>query len=1246
MSEFEVAFPAGRRFDDRQLRIEDDGRDFESFVYEAFSLLMDADTLRPGFGRGRDGAIDHVVEGAEIRTVVECKFIGRHATSAPLDRWAEVRRRLSENLPKLAAKETFERRGSPYAPWLDSRHTIDTYQFVISYPFSHLQERSYLEKQIADDFVSLSDKHPHLSHLALIHVQVRGWDDLFGELRRRFPLRYRWFGDLPRGVAPLRDKRFEARSFRRFLFQDSLPFFSREEYLAANSSQPIKREDQFVNNLSAELGDEALIVTGAGGVGKTRLGFELCDRLSKLDWLTLRLTDSATSASVIELIKAHAEPAQVVLFSDYAERADDLTAIAEQIALINDGKAHRVRLIATCRVSALSSVEDALASLDPRKITLGTRASEPVEIAFAEWVVRQILAYGDIPDAAQIAKVCNGLPILAAFAFFLHERDAIQFTKQFGNLTGIRDFRDWVKRRLDAALHGLQSGHDDRELLKHLALLSLHLPMTKNEADDLADQSSLDASLLEIMQTDRWIEEVKDQVVATHDVFADAIIGHYIFEKQEAAQMRLSELLRAATDQGFLAAALLAIDRVTTHPDFEVIDPVAIIRSLIARSSVAVVSVHERLLRSRFLSDLSKVQLLADYPALHAAVQSNRECDATVSHIAESLARRRRYEIKTNDISVEGAIEVIRPLIEASLTNPHPSNMILRRAFALLPRTYQANVLARVSTEPTASQTHYLLVAWLNAHLPVGEISLPTQTWLAANASWNLKTSFVARAWLDAGGQRDIIDHHVLAWIKALGETEGARFVYRAWLDAGGQRDIIDHHVLAWIKAFGRTEGARFVYRAWLDAGGQRDIIDHHVLVWIKTFGEFETAQFVYRAWLDAGGQRDIIDHHVLAWIKVFGETEGARFVYPSWLDAGGQRDLIDHHVLTWIKNFGEIEEAQFVYRAWLDAGGQRDIVDYHVVAWIKIFGEFETAQFVYRAWLDAGGQRDIIDHQVLAWIKAFGEFETAPFVYRAWLDAGGQRDLIDHKVVTWIEKHGTTENAKYVYDAWLAADGDFEKISSSCLAWFDAHDQTIEAGFVLKYIARQHALPASSLRAAIRWCILFAQSPDAVWRIMSLLQNYVHECEAIAIVRAFLLLIRTLSKDRLRADLQNTSETKKDEDSALLSKFVISSLARSLDVVGLDDIDREELLAAHADLLKNSKMYETACAAGEQHVYPALIHHVAELIERGMVDLQQDKGALIRFQKWTQAWPANARKDLELAISILRGTPAIDSRN
>jgi hypothetical protein len=163
MSDFDVAFPEGRRFDDRQLRGEDDGRDFEAFVYEA--LWQSVDTFRPGFGRGVDGAIDHLIEGVGNRTVVECKFIGRDVAgkNPPLGRWGEVRKHLNDNLPKLAIKDPTEWFASQYGPWLDRERRIERYQFCVSYPFSHADDRIALEEKISDDFVELSRQNPHLS---------------------------------------------------------------------------------------------------------------------------------------------------------------------------------------------------------------------------------------------------------------------------------------------------------------------------------------------------------------------------------------------------------------------------------------------------------------------------------------------------------------------------------------------------------------------------------------------------------------------------------------------------------------------------------------------------------------------------------------------------------------------------------------------------------------------------------------------------------------------------------------------------------------------------------------------------------------------------------------------------------------------------------------------------------------------------------------------------------------------------
>jgi hypothetical protein len=1200
MVEFSITFPSERRFDDRHLRPEDDGRDFESFVYEALSLLIDSDTLRPGFGRGRDGAIDHTIEDCGGRTVVECKFIGKTATGGPQARWAEVRRHLNENLPRLAATyNVSDQRQSPYAPWLDQRHRITGYLFCVSYQFAHVEERAALEKQIADDFLKLSNEAAQLSHLASIVVQVRGWDDFQGELRCRFPLRYRWFGDLPPGVAPIRNKRFESRSFRRFLFTDALPFFSREKYLADAGAQQITREDQLINDLSATPGDEALIITGAGGVGKTRLGLELCDRLSNQGWLGLRLTESATSRSIADLVKAHATPAKIVLLLDYAEKANDLTAIIEEITLVNDSNEHCIRVIATCRVSSFSIVQDTLAPLAPRQITIGTpRASDSGEIAFTEWVVSQILAYGHVPYPERLARVCHGLPILATFAMFLHKQNPARFHEQFGDLGGAPDFRVWLARRLDIVLNARHRGQNERTVLQRLALLALRLPMPRSEADQLIDHSELEASLLETMGADLWIEYEDDHVIATHDVFADAIVAHYIFETAAVATTRFAELLRAASDQGFLARALVAGDRLASHPDFRAVDGRDIVRSLMARGPAPVISAHERLLRGRLLSDHAKIQLIAEYPALKSAIAANRDCDVSMSQLAENLARLRRLGPSTQTEFVAEAAGVIAPLLAASLTDPHPSNMLLRRAFSLLPEAYRSSISRRISMEVVAPQTHYLLVAWLYAGLPTSEIAEATEAWLSANASRSAKTSFLIRAWLDARAPRAPIDRHVLAWIDEFGETESAQFVYYAWLEAGGERDLIDRHILSWIRAHGHIDNARFVYSAWLHRGGPHDLVEGDLLAWLQTFGTTKGASFIYPAWLDVGGRRDLVDHHVLAWIESFGITEGANFVYRAWLKAAGPRNLVDRPMLAWMDAFGKTEDARFIYQAWLEAGGERRLIDHHIFTWIKVHGLKATAESVYLAWLNAGGQVQSIDRDLLAWIATFGTTEHADYLYRAWLDAGGS----------------------------------FETIAVPCLAWFHAHATNYKASFLIKYITQYAELPDESLHAAITWCALFSDHEEVIWQATSLLIRHASRPEATALVRTFLLNVRRLDLARL-----SRVSAKEGEDGTKLSKMVISGLAWSLGVLQLDKIDRDELDAAHARLLTNSQIYEAACATDRIFIYPALVHHVAMLIERGLVQLHLDHAALERFANWMRAWPEHARDDLELAISRLQ---------
>ena len=185
------------RFDDRILRIEDDGRDFEQFVAEYLRLKHGEDLVR-GLARGADGAIDLINAVGPIRDVVECKFISVNATDSPAKRWGEVRVRLKKNLRAAA-----EGKGGPaiaYRPWLRSNGPVERYRFCTSALMGTGNDRNLLRDEIETFFSGISHEHAELEHLAKLKVEVLSWDDFTTDVSVFPQLFYRWFGGLPRGA--------------------------------------------------------------------------------------------------------------------------------------------------------------------------------------------------------------------------------------------------------------------------------------------------------------------------------------------------------------------------------------------------------------------------------------------------------------------------------------------------------------------------------------------------------------------------------------------------------------------------------------------------------------------------------------------------------------------------------------------------------------------------------------------------------------------------------------------------------------------------------------------------------------------------------------------------------------------------------------------------------------------------------------------------------------------------------------
>ncbi len=937
------------------------GDDFEDFVFECFRIAKGERGFTKRLARGRDGAIDLIGRHAEPgkTTIAECKYIGSGKNEDADSRWAKVFRNLEKNLPELSANPA-KRPDSPYRGWLDPDSPVTCYRFCVTAAMTPAEVRK-LEKRIAADFkklVELGVKELRTLAQQFGAVRVLPWDWFAAELVDHPSLCFRWFDGLPAGVKRFEPEPSAGTSFRDFLSSGQLAYFSRDDFARQGTGSSVHGEAALVTML-AEGPKQVLLITGPGGVGKTRLVHELATTLSSAahQFDTYWLGRSASSTSVTELAAHYPGNAKILLLVDYAEAAQ-LDGIADAVSNISTNSGHRVCLIMTCRASAAKRVSLSLTYLASEEKSLGPGSD--AEAGYLRWVTASILALDSFPEPAELELVCHAIPALAAFALFLIRTDRAKFDKQFSALLGIDDFEKWANRRISA----LTAGHADAE--RQLARIALALPMTQQRYQTLRPTHG---AMLDRLIADCWIESEGNDFVAAHDVLADALLAHWLFGAELAITNRATDLLSDAAGDQELPHGLTVLARLGNHPRFKLIDGMAVVAALLLLHPEQVKASCNALLGSPLLTPTEKLNLLDRSAMLRDEIKADPALHLGLSQLADAVARARR---KGAEITASAEFG---DLLDHACEQALGSNLILRRAYAFDPKRFRTRALANLAAFPRAELTHFLLVQMLRSGEPIEAMREPVRLWLEANST-ETRASFVYKAWLDADGGTEAVSAALLAWIEVHGQELAAEFVYKAWLDAGGGTEAVSAALLAWVEAHGQELVARFVYTAWLDARGETAAVSAALLAWVEAHGQELAASHVYEAWLKASGGTKAVSAALLAWVEVHGQELVAEFVYKAWLDAHGGTEAVSAALLAWVGVHGQELAAEFVYQAWLGAGGEfaplRGWIFQWALAWC------ETEDFVYLS-KPLSKMRDLPEPVILAiarWSAAFPQHE------------------------------------------------------------------------------------------------------------------------------------------------------------------------------------------------------------------------------------------------------------------------------
>jgi len=339
--------------------VEDDiGDAFQRFSHEVLSASYPGLALFQS--RGKDGCIDMVQSCPQSRLIVQAKHCSKDGIDSALSAWRADSRRLLRNLKDAKGPPKGQ---SQYLPWFRKDMPITQFVFCTSSMLANLSQEDTLRDEIAEFFSTLAKQNLSLAHLAKIEsqsIKIVHWGRIITLLKRQPIVVFRWFPDSrPFGLVPF-EQLYAADSLRAYLFSSKLPYFSVRDYLkeiGIGESAGLPSIEQIVEELEGSA-TTGVIISGAGGVGKTRLSLEVGLSAKEQGWIVLQSVSRLTEDAIVGLVEWLAPPMRVLILFDYMELQSSAEELIETINRLNDTYSLHIRYLGTCRSSYYRSLRD------------------------------------------------------------------------------------------------------------------------------------------------------------------------------------------------------------------------------------------------------------------------------------------------------------------------------------------------------------------------------------------------------------------------------------------------------------------------------------------------------------------------------------------------------------------------------------------------------------------------------------------------------------------------------------------------------------------------------------------------------------------------------------------------------------------------------------------------------------------------------------------------------------------------
>lgn len=795
------------------------------------------------------------------------------------------------------------------------------------------------------------------------------------------------------GFLDLVDASNQLSGFHAFLNEESLRYFSRDDYMEETGNTAIDvSEKNLVLSIDEKSTNQTFLISGPGGFGKTRLAHQIC-RLSDANLAVRVDTNAADYLQLFDILATTATPPKhLIFFIDYAENTSNTSPLYAFCEQAHTGWGMKATILLCSRTNGVARVRDTF--LDPamNHYPIGSQSAGSNVIGYEDWLVQSILGYFDLAHKEGLVETCHSTPFLAAFSGFLSKKHPQAFESQFGAIGTDPSFRQWVRSRTKAFE---RLGHRGKRRLSEMVLA---LPFY--DADDqfnIADDvDGTGAAVLQILEEDRWIEQdVGGNINMIHDSLADAIIADQVFNAPRPTN-RLGELLSTATEKEYLGRALNVIQRGASREDLRGIDSVELVMKLAKKQPVAVQHNALDILRSGIVASETIPDLLEATDDIYQGLDNDRQAYRFLTQIAARL--KQESDFSTNSGS-------------------HPKF---------------ASLLHKASLKPDARTLANLVHFCPEAHLDAAESFIKRKR-------NEYDTAYVISAYLEYIDDPSAAGPLVVEWLAKHGMSRRSGYIFAAWFSAVKR---LKERGATKVPAFAISNSIQGTLKKWCG----RHRTDHYAAKCLQILIECEKAnddtKRLVEAWLGENGSIYMATHLVSKWIAVRNavEQDSMRWV-RQWLLSNAARNaktecgylfkaLRDYDaplneyadlLLLHISMDGPIRVRRDLCRYWLELGGDPESIREVLYSLIVEQPSDPRVRFCFESWVKyCPSDASFFEKEMCIWLSANAEHSRASHIFSIWDDLDLDPSLIAQPLSRWIATNREsnfyhTHLAKYI---------------------------------------------------------------------------------------------------------------------------------------------------------------------------------------------------------------------------------------